>query len=178
MVATLVLSVAAPCAALCAKTSTGSTLVLAPWETSPLVANFTYRVNGATCPPDGEVTNSVTLNGSASGGLPPYTFSWALPTGSAVGPEVNTTTTYGGNNSVTLTVADSTDLTATHTELIPVEVPPCTRPIDAAGSVQVLEIALGILVAAGSFGIGVILWRRGRRRKSPGRAPGDENRAS
>lgn len=178
MVAALVLSVAAPSVALCAKTSTGSTLVLVPWETSPLVANFTYRVNGATCPPDGEVTNSVTLNGSASGGLPPYTYSWALPTGSAVGPEVNTTTTYGDNNSVTLTVADSSDLTATHTEVLPVEVPPCAPPFDAAGSVQVLEIALGILVAAGSFGIGVVLWRRGRRRKSPGLAPGDENRAS
>lgn len=168
LVVVLVAAGAAPFFSWRAATSTGPSLAVEPGESSPLAANFTYRVDGATCPTNGEVTNSVTLNGTASGGVQPYTFYWTLPTGSATGPEAMTTTTYGGNNSVTLRVDDSANHTAIRSEILQVVLPPCPPVFNDRGTIQALEIALVTLVVAGCFGLGVLLWHRRRRRKSSG----------
>lgn len=122
---------------------------------APLTANFSWRINYATCLSNGGVTNSVTLYANASGGAPPYTYAWTLPTGSASGSVVDTVLTYGSNNTVVLEVTDSVGAFASHSVSPPMQLPPCPPPVQqtevSASSVEVvalLILAAGVIVAS------------------------------
>jgi hypothetical protein len=91
---------------------------------SGLEANFTEggTFNG-TCQP---FTETVHLVASASGGVPPYRFTWDFGPSSSLsyGPDVNHTYAAIGTYNVTLTVLDSTKDTVSVTQPVSVPGPP------------------------------------------------------
>lgn len=126
---------------------------------TPLAANFTYHVNYATCEVDGGVTNSVTVNGTARGGDPPYNYSWTLPTGTAYGRVVNTTLTYGGNNTVSVSVVDSRGDTAKFAVAPIMQLPPCPIPVRSSGGSASFTnwIEYGLTGVALALGVAVVV---------------------
>lgn len=142
---------------------------------SPLSANFSYQIEYATCRTDGGVTNYVLLGAEAAGGTVPYSYTWSLPTGVSSGALTDTTTTFGQNNSVTLTVTDSAHSVATRSARIGMELPPCAPPArNGSPSVSAAPLSFGEwaivgLSAAFSTSTGVALWLalRGRGGRPP-----------
>ncbi|MCI4355768.1 MAG: YncE family protein [Thermoplasmata archaeon] len=127
----------------------------------PLSANFTYQIQSAGCETDGGVTNLVVLNAVAGGGAPPYAYAWTSPTGIATTALTATTTTYGKNNTVTLAVSDSAGKTATHSALLPMQLPPCPPPpfkTYAAGALSAQDWAIVALVVALAAVTGAAIW--------------------
>lgn len=110
-------------------------------------------------PISGREPLTVTVNGTAVGGVPPYQFSWNFGDGSPIvsGPEVTHTYSVPGLQIITLTVTDSNAVTAqaTHnvTVLPPVPPPPprpllpawLTTPASEATLVAILFAAMAIL---------------------------------
>jgi YVTN family beta-propeller protein len=146
----------------------------------PLVSNFTFHIDSESCLANGGVTNAVTLYANASGGTPPYTYAWTLPTGSATGAETNTTLTYGQNNIVTLAVSDSNGGHASHSDTIGLILPPCpyTPPHQSSSNTSSPDYTtwaiVGVVVAVVALGIGmVVIRRRGRDREPGGPPPSD-----
>jgi hypothetical protein len=135
-----------------------------------LVANFTYQTDSEGCLPNGSVTNDVTLFAASSGGTPPYSDHWVLPTSEATGVEVNTTLTYGGNTTVSLNVSDSAGRSAVHTALVSIVLPPCPPPAPGgssnATSIPFPWVNVGATVVLGAAGLGVA-WVVVRRRRGP-----------
>jgi hypothetical protein len=132
---------------------------------NPLAANFTANVASVACNSAGDPVDTLVLRGLASGGVPPYTFEWALPSGPAAGPNVTTIVSWGENSRTTLTVPDSGGMEATHSELLPLEVTSCAIGTDVATSgfgLLILGSAIAIMIIAV---VGVIWWRRGRARR-------------
>ncbi|MCI4316979.1 MAG: YncE family protein [Thermoplasmata archaeon] len=126
----------------------------------PLTANFTWHLNSATCVANAGVTNSVTLAANASGGTPPYSYAWSLPTGSSTGSTVGTTLTLGGNNTATITVTDAVGGRATHSGMVPMALPPCPSPVQSNGlaAAGVLLLALAIVTVGVIAVSAVVLW--------------------
>jgi YVTN family beta-propeller protein len=127
----------------------------------PLSANFSYQIQYASCLTDGGVTNFVVLDAQAVGGSPPYSYNWTLPTGSATTALASTTTTYGQGNTVTLAVSDATGRTATHSAVLPMELPPCRPPALKSTASTPLSLdqwaIIGLVVALVTVS-GVAVW--------------------
>ncbi len=139
---------------------------------APLEANFSYSVVLETCLPGGGVTNDVRLSASATGGVSPYAYAWTLPTGSAVGPDPNTTTTDGSNNTVSLLVSDAAGHTAAHTAVLPMLLPPCPPPAPGGGGPPTPfgvwpAVVVAIAIGGGALAVGLVLVRARERRPPP-----------
>lgn len=83
-------------------------------------ASFTEsNVHSGTCDPFSE---NVTLTGLASGGVPPYNFTWSFGPGAvpSYGAETNHTYTATGSYTVTLSVTDSERVTVSVTQTVDV----------------------------------------------------------
>ncbi len=131
------------------------------WGTSvpppPLATNFTWHINYASCLSNGGVTNSVTLYANASGGAPPYTYAWDLPTGPGAGPVANTTLMYGTINTVTLAVTDSLGDRVTHSTSPAMELPPCPPPYEGNQGINQGSNSSAVVVALAGVTVGVIV---------------------
>lgn len=134
-----------------------------PTTPPSIQASFTESsVHTGTCRP---FTENVTLMGSASGGVPPYNFTWSFGSGSALsyGPETNHTYAATGSYNVTLSVTDSERDTVSVTQPVGVPPPPgCLFPIVGGPSsnlpVQFFVIFGGTVV--GLALLGVVVWFR------------------
>ena len=136
---------------------------------TPLSVNFSYQIEFASCLLDGGVTNFVVLDARALGGVEPYSYSWRTPTGTSSGPLVNTTTTFGGNLTVTLTVQDAANHSASRDAQLTMQLPPCPPPSPrgspAPSATNSSDAPVILVLTAGLLGgVVVAIWsgRRGR----------------
>jgi YVTN family beta-propeller protein len=126
-------------------------------------ASFTEsNAHAGTCQP---FTENVTLTGFASGGVPPYSYTWNFGPGSALsyGPEASHTYTTWGSFNVTLSVTDSDKGTASVTQTVDVP-PPTSCPI-VGGPASTVPWQLYLLFGAALGGmalVGVVAWSRRR----------------
>ena len=109
----------------------------------PLTANFSFTPS----PPS--VGNLAIFSGSASGGLPPYTFVWNFADGTTgTGSSVSHTYNTAGNYSIVLTVTDAETVTTTGSQVVTVAPwSPDLFKLDWAdydnnGQVDILDIAV------------------------------------
>jgi PKD repeat protein len=128
-----------------------------------LEANFTEGgTHSGTCHP---FTENVTLMGSASGGVPPYNFTWSFGPGSSLsyGPETNHTYTATGSYNVTLSVTDIERDTDSVTQTVGVPPPSgCPLPI-VGGPSSSLPWQFYALLGGTGVGfalLGVVVWSR------------------
>ena len=134
----------------------------------PLSANVSVRHLYESCLADGGVTNTVELTANVSGGTPPYTIQWTLPTGADSGSTVNATFTYGGNDSGLLVVNDSAGGSVRKSVVVSLLLPPCPPPPRQLGSSNASSPFLpwwiigGIAAAALGVAGAVYFARRGR----------------
>ena len=100
-------------------------------------------------PLSGPAPLTVSFNGQATGGVPPYTFSWNFGDASSLSPLQDPTHTYNasGGYTVTLTVHDSIGNSATHG--ITVTVQPSILP---------LQLSLGVSPITGTAPLTVTVW--------------------
>ena len=106
--------------------------------------------NFAMSPSSPVVNQSVTFNGSASGGTAPYSFSWSFGDGGAgMGQTITHTYTMAQEFNVTLTITDTSNpfQTATKTRLVIVTSPPFDYSLSNSG---------GIIVRQGGSGTSTI----------------------
>ena len=136
-----------------------------------LTADFTVWYGLESCAASGAVTNAVTLNGTASGGLPPYSFQWTLPVGSSSGSQANTTLTSGSNTTVTLTVSDRSHHSTTVSRAVGVQLPSChsgakLSPYSPTSlELWALYAGVGALIVA-AVATGLLLLRRRRKTRN------------
>jgi hypothetical protein len=138
---------------------------------SGLAANFSEGSQfSGSCDP---ITVTVTLNGTAIDGVPPYDFTWDFADHSSLGlgPDVRHTYAGYGNFDVTLWVVDAVgdNVSVTHEVIAPP--PPCPVPIfnlasDLGSSAGWLLVGMGGL--AGVVILGVFLRVRGGLGPGPG----------
>src|SRR5438874_9937283 len=85
----------------------------------PLSASFAFS------PTSPQVGQTVSFTGSASGGTPPYTFSWTFgDSGTGSGSSVTHTYQAAGSYTIVLTVTDASGQTASSTQTVTVSNPP------------------------------------------------------
>lgn len=144
----------------------------------PLSVNFTSHIDSAICSASRVVTNEDTLNASAKGGTPPYSYRWTFPAGTASGPEINITFTWGENNTVSLVALDASGNWANHSAVIGMAVPSCpppyqaTSPPNSPSQIPWAVIGFGVgAIALGTAAAWVVL----RRRKGGSREGGDSS---
>lgn len=133
---------------------------------TPLSANLSYQIESATCLADGNVTNFVLLAAQATGGTAPYAYEWSLPTGPATGLVTDTTTTWGENLTVTLTVSDAAGHTASTSAGLGMELPPCPPPLRtvapptpaSSGGLSPEQVTIIGLSAALAITLAAALW--------------------
>jgi PKD repeat protein len=133
--------------------------------TSSLEANFTEgSVLTGSCRP---VTVTVTLTGNATGGAPPYSFTWYFGPNSPLsyGRETNHTYTVPGAYNVTLWVLDSANDNASVTQPVYAPSPPCPVPVPgspwlAAPAPWWQVYLVYATTAAGLATLGVLVWLR------------------
>ena len=136
---------------------------------SDLVANFSENPQlMGSCNP---VTVTVTLNGTADDGTPPYNFTWDFADHSnpGYGPNVRHTYVGYGNFDVTLSVVDSVGdhTSVTHeVDAPPPACPPIFNPTSNLGS-PAGWLLLGMGGLAGGVMLGVFVRVRGGRARVP-----------
>ena len=131
-------------------------------QASPLEANFSEGSTfTGTCQP---FTENVSLMGSASGGVPPYQFTWYFGPGSSLsyGPVTNHTYTATGTYNVTLTVHDSVGDTLSVTQPVGVPPPSGCLPI-VGGAASNLPWQFYVLLGGTLVGLAllaIVVWSR------------------
>jgi PKD repeat protein len=146
--------------------STGPGLISEARPLAPgLAANFTEgSVLTGTCR---RIAATVTLTGNATGGVPPYNFTWYFGPDSPLsyGRETNHTYTVPGAYNVTLWVLDSAKNNASVTQPVYAPSPPCPVPVPgspwlAAPAPWWQVYLVYATTAAGLATLGVLVWLR------------------
>jgi PKD domain-containing protein len=129
---------------------------------SELEASFTEGSTlTGTCQP---ITVTVSLTGNATGGIPPYNFTWHFGPGSPLsyGPETNHTYDAAGTYNVTLSVLDSVGDSVSAIHQVGAPPPPCAPPVLSTGASPLSWQFYAIFVGTGlGFALlGAVVWFR------------------
>ncbi len=126
----------------------------------------------ASCLANGNVSNVVALSAQASGGLPPYSYFWSVPSGNASGPLAYATivvTAPVALRWVSVTVTDASGNQTSASVLPPSVLPPCPPPppspnfpsaTPAALTTVYALVALSVVVAAVAIAAVLVVYRR------------------
>jgi PKD repeat protein len=117
-------------------------------------------------PTSGQVPLNVSFTGSASGGTPPYSYSWNFGDGSATSTAQNPSHTYSnaGNYTATLTVTDSASPPGTATSSVPISATPIAGtppgpPTGLTGSPGNGQVSLSWTAPANNGGVAISGYR-------------------
>jgi PKD repeat protein len=143
-----------------ANTATSTVTVKVSAVGNPLAAT------ASAVPTSGQVPLNVSFTGSASGGTPPYSYSWNFGDGSATSTAQNPSHTYGnaGNYTATLTVTDSASPPGTATSSVPISATPIAGtppgpPTGLTGSPGNGQVSLSWTAPANNGGVAISGYR-------------------
>lgn len=143
--------------------STGQTASANLTVTVTAVASLMARASAT--PSDGVAPLSVLFNGTASGGIPPYTFAWGFADGTPHSAVRNPTHTFvdAGTYTVTLWLTDTDGGNATSTTTVVVSAPPASLAALIAGptALEVDTTATFQVNVTGGTGGDLISWNFG-----------------
>jgi len=143
-----------------ANTATSTVTVKVSAVGSPLTAT------ASGLPTSGQVPLNVSFTGSASGGTPPYSYSWNFGDGSATSTAQNPSHTYNnaGSYTATLTVTDSSSPVQTASSSVPITATPIAGtppgpPTGLTGSPGNGQVSLSWTAPANNGGVAISGYR-------------------
>ena len=143
-----------------AKTATSSVTVTVSAVGNPLSATASGN------PTSGQIPLTVAFTGTATGGNPPYSYSWNFGDGSAASTTQNPSHTYSnaGTYNATLTVTDSSSPAKTATSTVsitasPVQGTPPGGPTGLTGTAGTGQVALSWTAPSSNGGVNITSYR-------------------
>jgi PKD repeat protein len=131
---------------------------------APLNASFVASAAAPYCY-DGVGEATVTVNGTAVGGVGAYSYGWLFPDGVASGANATTTVSAGANSTIQLTTDDSDHHSVRLTQSVSVPAISCTSPAGTTSGHSGILILILIVLVAAVVAVELVLILR--RRKSP-----------